>query len=34
MPCAMDYDVIIKFETLTEDSKYVIQQCGLQHKLK
>ena len=26
----MSYDVIIKFETLEEDSQYLIEQCGLQ----
>ena len=25
----MSYDVIIKFETLEEDSQYLIEQCGL-----
>ena len=25
----MNYDVIIKFETLDEDSRYLIEQCGL-----
>ena len=28
-PCSMGYDVIIKFETLEEDSQYLIEQCGL-----
>ena len=28
-PCSMTYDVIIKFETLEEDSQYLIEQCGL-----
>merc|ERR1719369_587153 len=34
LPCAMDYDVIIKFETLEEDSRYLIEQCGLEAKLE
>jgi len=33
MPCGMDYDVIIKFETLEEDSDYIINQCGLQDRI-
>ena len=34
IPCAIDYDVIIKFETLEEDSQYLIEQCHLEDKLK
>ena len=34
MPCGMDYDLVIKFENLERDSNHIIQQCGLQHKLK
>lgn len=34
LPCAMKYDLIIKFETLEEDSKYLIDQCRLSDKLK
>ena len=30
----MKYDLIIKFETLEEDSKYLIDQCRLSDKLK
>jgi len=33
VPCAMNYDVIIMFETLEEDSQYLIEQCQLGHKL-
>jgi len=33
LPCAMDYDLIIKFETLEEDSRYLIDQCGLSEQL-
>jgi len=33
MPCGMDYDLVVKFENLEEDSQYIIQQCGLQEKL-
>ena len=29
----MDYDVVIKFETFEADSRYLIEQCGLQDKL-
>lgn len=34
IPCAIDYDVIIKFETIEEDSQYLIEQCHLDNKLK
>ena len=34
MPCGMDYDVIVKFETLEEDSDYIINQCGLQDRIR
>lgn len=34
LPCVMDYDVIIKFETLEEDSKYLIEECGLEGHLE
>jgi len=34
VPCAINYDVIIKFETLEEDSKYLIEQCHLDHRLE
>jgi len=34
LPCAMKYDMIIKFETLEEDSKYLIEQCGLEDRLE
>lgn len=34
LPCAMKYDVIIKMESLEEDSNYLIEQCGLQDRLK
>ena len=30
----MNYDVIIKFETLEEDSQYLIEQCGLDDRLE
>jgi hypothetical protein len=30
----MDYDIIIKFESFEADSQYLIEQCGLQDKLK
>jgi len=33
IPCAMNYDVIIKFETLEQDSQYLIDQCQLGDKL-
>merc|ERR1711936_166512 len=33
IPCAIDYDVIIKFETLEEDSQYLIEQCHLDNRL-
>jgi len=33
VPCAIKYDVIIKFETLEEDSKYLIDQCQLDDRL-
>jgi len=33
-PCSMNYDVIIKFETLDEDSRYLIEQCGLDDRIK
>jgi len=33
VPCAINYDVIIKFETLEEDSKYLIEQCSLDDRL-
>jgi len=33
LPCVMKYDVIIKMETLEEDSKYLIEQCGLENRL-
>lgn len=32
-PCSMSYDVIIKFETLEEDSQYLIEQCGLDDRI-
>jgi len=32
-PCSMNYDVIIKFETLEEDSQYLIEQCGLDDRI-
>merc|ERR1712192_85168 len=32
-PCSMAYDVIIKFETLEEDSQYLIEQCGLDDRI-
>merc|ERR1719264_2366174 len=34
IPCAIDYDVIIKFESLEADSEYMIEQCQLENKLK
>jgi len=34
IPCAIDYDVIIKFETLEDDSQYLIEQCQLEDKLQ
>merc|ERR1719510_253907 len=34
IPCAIDYDVIIKFETLEEDSQYLIEHCHLENRLK
>jgi len=34
LPCAMNYDIIIKFETIEEDSKYLIEQCGLDDRLE
>ena len=34
VPCAINYDVIIKFETLEEDSKYLIEQCHLDDRLE
>ena len=30
----MNYDVIIKFETLEEDSQYLIEQCGLDDRFE
>merc|ERR1712045_22128 len=33
IPCAIDYDVIIRFETLEEDSQYLIEQCHLDNKI-
>ena len=33
IPCAIDYDVIIKFETLEEDSQYLIEHCHLDNKI-
>ena len=30
----MAYDVIIKFETLEEDSQYLIEQCGLDDRFE
>jgi len=33
IPCAMHYDVIIKFETLESDSQYLINQCQLGDQL-
>ena len=30
----MSYDVIIKFETLEEDSQYLIEQCGLDDRFE
>ena len=34
IPCAIDYDVIIKFESLEEDSQYLIEECHLENRLK
>jgi len=34
IPCAIDYDVIIKFESLEDDSQYLIEECHLENKLK
>merc|ERR1711997_862648 len=34
IPCAIDYDVIIKFESLEADSQYLIEECHLENKLK
>ena len=34
LPCGMDYDLIIKFESFEEDSNYIIQQCGLNDILR
>jgi len=34
LPCSMDYDIIIKFETLEEDSNYIIKQCHMEDLLK
>jgi len=34
IPCAIDYDVIIKFESLEDDSQYLIEECHLEKKLK
>ena len=30
----MNYDVIITFETLEEDSQYLIEQCGLDDRFE
>ena len=34
IPCAVEYDVIIKFETLEADSEYLIEQCQLEDVLQ
>jgi len=34
IPCAIEYDVIIKFESLEDDSQYLIEQCNLEDKLQ
>ena len=34
IPCAIDYDVIIKFESLEADSEYMIEQCQLEDVLE
>ena len=34
IPCAIDYDVIIKFESLEADSEYMIEQCHLEDVLE
>ena len=34
IPCAIEYDVIIKFEHLEEDSEYLIEQCHLEDVLE
>ena len=33
-PCAIDYDMIIKFESLEADSEYMIEQCHLEDVLE
>ena len=33
VPCAINYDVIIKFESLEADSQYLIDQCSLGDRL-